>query len=120
MSQTLHSHHVPPLPPGTKSPPPQLDNAVLISRHRHRDTPEVVKDIFNHVPDQAHAQTFGGPALWGRGVPREDSFNKHGHVATHSCAAALPSSTRHRDRSVAVFSHADDINVQLPSKWYAT
>ena len=51
MSQTLHSHHVPPLPPGTKSPPPQLDSAVLISRQRHRDTPEVVKDIFNHVTD---------------------------------------------------------------------
>ena len=33
MSQTLHSHHVPPLPPGTKWPPPQLDSAVLISRH---------------------------------------------------------------------------------------
>ena len=30
MSQTLHSHHAPPLPPGTKSPPPQLDSAVLI------------------------------------------------------------------------------------------
>ena len=45
MSQTLHSHHVPPLPPSTKSPPPQLDSVMLISRHRHRDTPEVVKDI---------------------------------------------------------------------------
>ena len=112
MLQTLHSHHVPPLPPVTKSPPPQLDSAVLISRHRHRDTPEVVKDIFHHVTDQAHAETFGGPALWGRGVPQEDSFNKHGHVATHSCAAAVPGSTRHRDRSVVVFSHADDINVQ--------
>jgi hypothetical protein len=112
MSQTLHSHHVPPLPPGQKSPPPQLDSAVLISRHRHRDTPEVVKDIFNHVTDQAHAEVFGGPALWGRGIPKEDSYNKHGHVATHSCATAVPGSTRHRDRSVVVFSHADDINVQ--------
>jgi hypothetical protein len=112
MSQTLYSHHVPPLPPGQKSPPPQLDSAVLISRHRHRDTPEVVKDIFNHVTDQAHAEVFGGPALWGRGIPKEDSYNKHGHVATHSCAAAVPGSTRHRDRSVVVFSHADDINVQ--------
>ena len=112
MSQTLHSHHVPPLPPGQKSPPPQLDSAVLISRHRHRDTPEVVKDIFNHVTDQAHAETFGGPALWGRGIPKEDNYNKHGHVATHSCAAAVLGSTRHRDRSVVVFSHADDINVQ--------
>ena len=111
MSQTLHSHHVPPLPPVTKSPPPQLDSAVLIRRHRHRDTLEVVKDIFNHVTDQAHAETFGGPALWGRGVLKEDSFKKHGHVATYSCAAAVPGSTRHRDRSVVVFSHADDINV---------
>ena len=112
MSQTLHSHHVPPLPPGKKSPPPQLDSAVLISRHRHRDTPEVVKDTFNHVTDQAHAETIGGPALWGRGIPKEDSYNKHGHVATHSCAAAVPGSTRHRGRSGVFFSHADDINVQ--------
>ena len=112
MSQTLHSHHVPPLPPGTKSPPPQLDSAVLISRRRHRDTSEVVKDIFNHVTDHAHAETFGGPAIWGCSVPKEDSYNKHGHVATHSCAAAVPGSTRHRDISVVVFSHADDINVQ--------
>ena len=51
MSQTLHTHHVPPLPPGTKSPPPQLDSAVLISRRRNRDTPEVVKDIFNYVTE---------------------------------------------------------------------
>ena len=112
MSQMLHSHYVPPLPPGTKSPPLQLDSAVLISRHRHRNTTEVVKDIFNYVTDQAHAETFGGPALWGRGVPREDSFNKHGHVATHSCATAVPGSSRHRYRSIVVFSHADDINVQ--------
>ena len=112
MSQTLHSHHVRPLPPSTKSPPPQLDSVVLISRHRHRDTPEVVKDIFNHVTELAHAEMFGGPAIWGRGIPKEDSYNKHGHVATHSCAATVPGSTRHRDRSVVVFSHADDINVQ--------
>ena len=111
-SHTLHSHHVPPLPPGTQSPPPHLDSVVLISRHRHRDTPEVAKAIFNYVTDQAHAETFGGRALWGRGVPQEDSFNKHGHVATHSCATAVPGSTRHRHGSVAVFSHADDINVQ--------
>ena len=45
-------------------------------------------------------------------MPREDSFNKHGHVATHSCATALPGSTGHRDRSVVVFSQADDINLQ--------
>ena len=84
---------------------------MLISRQRHRDTPEVVKEIFNYVTDQAHAETFGGPALWGRGVPREESFNKHDHVATLSCATAVPGSTRHRDRSVVVFSNADDIFV---------
>ena len=89
---------------------------MLISRHRHRNTPEVVKDIFNYVTHQAYAETFGGPALWGRGVPREDSFNKHGHVATHSCATAVPGSTRHRDRSVVVFSLPDDINMQVAIK----
>ena len=31
MSQTMYTHHVPPLPPGTQSPPPQLDSAVLVS-----------------------------------------------------------------------------------------
>ena len=82
MSQTLYTHHVPPLPPGTLSPPPQLDSPVLISRHRTRDTQEVVKDILNLVTDRAHAETFGGPTLWYRGVPRDDSFNKYGHVAT--------------------------------------
>ena len=60
MSQTLHSHHVHPLPPGTKSPPSQVDSAMLISRRRNRNTPEVSKDIFNYVTDQAHAETFGG------------------------------------------------------------
>ena len=45
-------------------------------------------------------------------MPREDSFNKHGHVATNSCATAVPGSTRHRDRSFVVFLQADDINVQ--------
>ena len=72
----------------------------------------MVKDIFNYVPGEAHAETFGGPALRGRGVPQEDSFNKYGHVATQSCATAVPGSTRHRDRNVVVFSQADDINVQ--------
>ena len=72
----------------------------------------MVKDIFNYVTDQAQAEMFKGPALWGRDVPQEDSFNKHCHVATHSCATAVPGSTRHRDRSVVVFSQADDINVR--------
>ena len=63
VSQTLHTHHVPPLPPGTNSATPQLDSALLISCRRNRDTPEVVKDIFNYVTEQAHAQTFGGPAV---------------------------------------------------------
>ena len=90
MSQTLYSHHVPPLPPGTKSPPPQLESAVLISLRRNRDTPEVVKDVFTYVTNRAHTETFGGPPLWGQGVPKEDSFNRYGHVATRSCATVLP------------------------------
>ena len=72
----------------------------------------MVKDIFNFVTDQAHTEAFGSPALWGRGVPQEESFNKHGHVATQSCATAVPSSDRHRDWHVVVFSQASDINVQ--------
>ena len=107
-SQTLYTHQVPPSPPDTQSPPPQLDSAVLISRRRSQDTLEVFKDIFNFVTDRAHAETFGGLALWGRGVPREDSFNKYGHFATQSCATAVPGSTRH----VVVFSQAADINMQ--------
>ena len=112
VSQTLHSHHVPPLPPVTKSPPPQLDSAVLITRRRNRDTPEVVKENFNFVTDQAHTEAFGGPVLWGRGLPQEDSFNEHGHMTTHSCATAVPGSTRHRDRDAVVFLQAADIIVQ--------
>ena len=111
ISQTLYTHHVPPLAPGTKSPPPQLESAVLISRRRNPDTPEVVKDFFNFFTDGAHAGTFGGPALWSRGLPKEDSFNKHGHVATQSCATAVPGSTKHRDRHVVVFLQAADIDV---------
>ena len=112
MSQTLYTHHVPPLPPGTQSPPPQLDSALLISRRCNRDTREVVKDIFNFVTYRAHAETFGGPVLWIRGVPREDAFNKYGHVVTQSCVIAVPGSTMHGDRHVVVFSQAADIIVQ--------
>ena len=32
MLHTPYNHHVPPLPPGTQSPPPQRDSAVLITR----------------------------------------------------------------------------------------
>ena len=112
MSQTLYSHHVHPLPPGTKLPPPHLDRAVLIIRRRNRETPEVVKDIFKHVTDRTHAEAFGSPDLWGWNIPKADNFNKYGHVATHSCARTVPGSTRHRDRRVVVFSQAADINVQ--------
>ena len=45
MSQTWYNHNLPPLPPSTKSPAPQLDSAMLIIRRCNRDTPEVVKDI---------------------------------------------------------------------------
>ena len=110
MSQMLHTHHVPPLPPGTKLPPPRLGSAVLINRRCNRNTPEVVRDVFNYVTDKAHAETFGGPAILGRGV--QDSFYKYDRVATHSCATAVPDSTKDRDRDVVVFSQAADMNVQ--------
>ena len=72
----------------------------------------MVKDIINFVIDGAHVETFGGRALWGRGVPREDACNKYGHVATQSCATAVLGSNKHCDMHVVVFSQAVDITVQ--------
>lgn len=68
ISQTLHKYYVQLWSPRCKSPPPQLDSAVLICRRRSRPTPDGVRDIFNYVTDRAHAEVFGGPPLWGSGV----------------------------------------------------
>ena len=45
-------------------------------------------------------------------MPRSDSFIRFGHVATQSCATAVPGSTRNQDRHVVDFSEFADINVK--------
>ena len=58
---------------------------MLISRQRHKSTPDVVNDIFNWVTDKSHAEAFGGPPLWGSGVPKDERLGQFGHVGTRSC-----------------------------------
>ena len=80
----------------------------------------MVKDILNDVTDQSHAETFGGPALWGRGVPREDSFNKHGQPtlrALLSICVVWDLETKHIDIKCAFLNgvlHQDVCIVQPP------
>ena len=111
MSRNLNSHHVPPLPSGTQSLTLQLDSAVLISRRRNRDTPELVK-TFSILSLIGHMQKSSVHLPYGVEVCHvKTSSTKYGHVATQSCATAVPASTRHRHRHIVVFSKAADINV---------
>ena len=48
------------------------------------------------------------PAAYEKGIHEDPTC----HVATQSCATAVPGSNRHRDRHVLVFSQAADNNVQ--------
>ena len=80
MFSTLHAHlvltHGPPRP----SPVPAVDNSGMNSRQRHGSTPEVERDIFNYVIEQAHVEVFGGAPLWGRCLQKDKCFEKSGHV----------------------------------------
>ena len=40
-----------------------VESAVLISRQRHKSTPDMVYDVFIYVTDKAHAEAFGQPPL---------------------------------------------------------
>ena len=84
MSQTMHTHRV--RQRCQKSPlhEPAVESAVLISRQRHKSTPDVVNDIFNYVTDKAHTEGFGAPPLRGSGLPKDERFGKFGHVGTRS------------------------------------
>ena len=42
---------------------PAVESAVLMSRHRHKSTPDMAYDVFNYVTDTAHAEAFGEPPL---------------------------------------------------------
>ena len=53
---------------------------MLISRQRHKSTPDMVYDVFNYVTDKAHAEAFGEPPLWGSGLPKDERFGEYGHV----------------------------------------
>ena len=66
MSQTLHTHRVRQRSVDSPLHEPAVESAVLISRQRHKSTPDMVYDIFNYVTEKAPAEVFGDPPLWGR------------------------------------------------------
>ena len=101
MSQTLHDLQVRQRGPDSPLPATDVESAVLISRQRHKSTPDVVNGIFSSVSHKAHA--LGEPPLWGSGVPEDERFGQFGHVVTRSCQSVLPGTTRHRDRDVFMF-----------------
>ena len=84
---------------------------MLISRQRHKSTPDMVYDVFNYVTDKAHAEAFGEPPLWGGGLPKDERFGEYGHVGTRSCQSVLPGTTRHRDRDVVVFAQSEEVKI---------
>ena len=84
---------------------------MLISRQRHKSTPDMVYDVFNYVTDKAHAEVFGEPPLWGSGLPKDDRFGEYGHVGSRSCQSVLPGTTRHRDRDVVIFAQSEDVKI---------
>ena len=111
MSQTLHTHRV--RQRSADSPLHELavESAVLMSRQRHKSTPDMVYDVFNYVTDKAHAEAFGEPPLWGSGLPKDKRFGEYGHVGTRSCQSLLPGTTRHRDRDVVVFAQSEEVKL---------
>ena len=84
---------------------------MLLSRQRHKSTPDVVNDIFNYVTDQAHPEALGGSPLWGSGVPKDERFGQFGLVDTRSCQSVLPGTTHHRDRDVVVFARLEEVRI---------
>ena len=84
---------------------------MLISRQRHKSTPDVLNDIINYVTDKAHTEAFGAPSLWGSGWPKDDRFGKFGHVGTRSYQSVWPGKTRHRYRDVVVFAQSEEVKI---------
>ena len=62
MSQTLHTHRVRQRSADSPLHEPAVESAVLISRKRHKSTPDMVYDIFSYVTDKAHLgnHPYGG------------------------------------------------------------
>ena len=111
MSQTLHTHRVRQRSADSPLHEPAVESAVLISRQRHKSTPDMVYDVFNYVTEKAHAEAFGEPPLWGSGLPKDKRFGEYGHVGTRSCQSVLPGTTRHRDRDVVVLTQSEDVKI---------
>ena len=73
--------------PGEVSPPqspPPVEHPMpeMICRQRNRHTPEVVRDIFTHMSERAHASVFGGEPSWGYSLPRVKRCSRDGHLST--------------------------------------
>ena len=104
MSQTLHTHRVRQRSADSPLHVPVLEGALLISRQRHKSTPDMVYDVFNYVTDKAHAEVFGEPPLWGSGLPKDECFGEYGHLGTRSCQSVLPS----RD---VIFAQSEEVQI---------
>ena len=110
MSQTLHIHRVRQRSADSPLHAPAVESAVLISRQRHKSTPDMVYDAFNYITDKVHVEAFGEPPLWGCGLPKDERFGEYGHVGTRPCHSVPPGTTRHRDRDV-VFVQSEEVKI---------
>ena len=113
MSQTLHTHRVRQRSVDSPLHAAEVESTVLISRQRHKSTPDMVCDVFNYVTDKAHTEAFGEPPSWGSGLAKDERFGEYGHVGTRSCRSVLPGTTRHRDREVVVFAQSEEVKIKL-------
>ena len=118
MSQTLHTHRVKRRSADSPLHKPAVERAVLISRQRHKSTPDMVCDVLKYVNYKAHAEAFGEPPLWGNGLPKVKRFGEYGHVGTRLChvgtrfcQSVLPGTTWHRDRDVVVFAQSEQVKI---------
>ena len=110
MSQTLHTHRVRQRSADSPLHAPAVESAVITRQH-HKSTPDMAYDIFNYVTDNAHAEAFGEPPLWGSGLPKDKRCGEYGHMGTRSCQSVLPGTTRHRDRDVVVFAQSEEVKI---------
>ena len=83
----------PPSPPRVEYPMPEL-----ISRQRDKSTPEVARDILNHMSERAHGTVFGGQPSWGCTFPRVKRQSCDGHLSTLWLIEGHPDRRQHRDR----------------------
>ena len=105
---------LPPSPPHVECPMPQM-----ICRQRNRHTPEVIRDIFTHMSERAHASVFDGEPSWGCSLPRMKRCSRDGHLSTSWVIDGHLSTSwvidghedrrQHRDRLLVKLTAADDV-----------